>query len=344
MQMTINLRFQIYLFFFISVLLVNCTNKQPIDVSKVKLNIQIERFDQDMQRLSPANLTTEAPVLSKKYGVFYADYMEKMLGVGPTTDTLYYKQLREVLSNASFTELQQSVKTTFNNTSDVENHLTDAFKHVKYYYPEQKIPRLISFFSGFSIQTPIGNDYIGIGLDMFLGTDSKYYPALRQSIPNYISRRFTKENITPRIIEAFAREEMFPESDQIKSLLSKMIYSGKVLYFMDQVLPETSDSLKIGFTKKQIEWCETSESSIWAYLLQNNLLYETDYMKIQKYLTEAPFTPGIGNGDSAPKLGVWTGWQIVKKYMENNPSISLIELMKEQDAQKVLNKSKYKPK
>ena len=178
---------------------------------------------------------------------------------------------------------------------------------------------------------------------MFLGSGSKYYPALRQSIPNYISRRFNKENIPPRIIEAFVREDMFQELDKSKSLLSKMIYNGKVLYFMDQVLTEAPDSLKIGFTKTQIEWCQTSESSIWAYLLQNNLLYETDYMKIQKYLTEAPFTPGIGNGDSAPKLGVWTGWQIVRKYMNNNPNVSLQELMKEQDEQKILNKSRYKP-
>ncbi|MDB5119577.1 MAG: gldB [Sphingobacteriales bacterium] len=342
--MTIYLRHQIYLFFFISILLANCTNKKPIDVSKVNLDLTIERFDQDLGRLTPQNLTVEAPLLRKKYGVFYDDYMEKMLGVGATADTTYYKQLREVLNNNSFADLQQSVKTTFDNTTGIEEKLTDAFKHVKYYYPKQKIPRLIMFFSGFTVQTPIGDDYIGIGLDMFLGSESKYYPALRQSIPHYISRRFNKENITPRIIEAFVREEMFPEPDKSKSLLSKMIYNGKVLYFMDQVIPDASDSLKIGFTKKQIEWCQTSESSIWAYLLENNLLYETDYMKIQKYLTEAPFTPGIGNGDSAPKLGVWTGWQIVRKYMANNPDVSLQELMIEQDAQKILNQSKYKPK
>jgi len=87
-----------------------------------------------------------------------------------------------------------------------------------------------------------------------------------------------------------------------------------------------------------------TEAGIWAYFLDNELLFESDYLKIQKYLAEAPFTPGIGeNSSSAPKLGVWTGWQIVKQYMEKNPDISLQELMLEKDAQKILVGSKYKP-
>ena len=67
-------------------------------------------------------------------------------------------------------------------------------------------------------------------------------------------------------------------------------------------------------------------------------------IKIQKYIAEAPFTPGIGEkSDSAPKLGIWTGWQIVKKYMDKNPELTLQQLMHENDAQKILNESKYKP-
>ena len=204
---------------------------------------------------------------------------------------------------------------------------------------------MISFLSGFAVQTPIGNDYIGIGLDMFLGeSGSRFYPALRQSIPAYIARRFNPQNISPRVIESFIREDMFPDQDINRNLLSKMIYNGKILYLMDAVMPETNDSLKIGFTKKQLEWCNENEASIWAYLLQNELLFESDYMKIQKYLAEAPFTPGVGeNLDSAPKLGIWTGWQIIRKYMDKNPEISLQELMLEKDSQKILTDSNYKP-
>ena len=337
---------QIYLFFFTCLTMTSCNNKKGADISHIDLNIPIERFDQTLNSLNPGDISLKVPELQKKYTWFYDDYMERMISVGQASDTTYYSNLRSVLQNKDYLALKSIVEGTFPDMHKQQDELTDAFKHIRYYYPGQKLPRLISFISGFAVQTPVGNDYIGIGLDMFLGAaGSKFYPALRLSIPHYIARRFTPENITPRVMEAFIREDMFPQDDNDRSMLAKMIYNGKILYFMDAVMPEINDTLKIGYTTEQIQWCKDYEAGIWAYFLQNELLFETDYMKIQKYLAEAPFTPGIGeNSNSAPKLGVWTGWQIIRKYMDKNPDVSLQQLMKEKNAQKILTNSKYKPK
>jgi gliding motility-associated lipoprotein GldB len=307
--------------------------------------MKIERFDQELGSIQPDEISEKVPALRKKYTWFFDDYMEKIISVGLVNDTVYYTNLKSIIQNKDYLELKSTVDKTFPNLKQQEEEINRAFKYIRYYYPKQKLPRLISFLSGFAVQTPIGNDYIGIGLDMFLGkSGSRFYPALRQSIPGYIVRRFNPQNISPRVIESFIREEMFPDQDSDRNLLSKMIYNGKILYLMDAVMPQTNDSLKIGYTKEQLEWCSENEASIWAYLLQNELLFESDYMKIQKYLAEAPFTPGVGeNSSSAPKLGIWTGWQIVRKYMEKNPEISLQQLMLEKDSQKILTDSNYKP-
>ena len=124
-----------------------------------------------------------------------------------------------------------------------------------------------------------------------------------------------------------------------------MIYNGKIMYFMDMILPNVADTTKIGYSTAQLKWCKEFQSKIWAYFLEENLLYESDFPKIQKYLTEAPFTPGLGEkNESAPKLAVWTGWQIVREYMDKHPEVTLPELMADNDAQKILNESKYRPK
>ncbi|SKB64650.1 gliding motility lipoprotein GldB [Daejeonella lutea] len=340
---------QIYLFFLTCFAAVSCNNKKGPDVSEIKLKLSIERFDKEIGALSSTEteLEKKAEGLRKKYTWFYDDYMGEMLGVGaPNAGSSYLNSLVTVLQNPDYLELKSSVDRAFPDLGKTEAELMEAFKHVRYYYPKQKIPRVISFISGFAVQTPIGNDYVGIGLDMFLGKEGdRFYPALRQSIPHYIARRFTPENITPRVIEAFTREELYPEQDQDRSLLAKMIYNGKVLYAMDSFMPEVADTLKIGYTGAQLAWCQENEGGIWAYLLENELLYNSDYMKIQKYLAEAPFTPGLGeNSESAPKLAVWTGWQIVRKYMEKNPDVTLPQLIQEKDPQKILTASKYKPK
>jgi gliding motility-associated lipoprotein GldB len=324
---------------------IGCTRSNEPDISNIKLNIKIERFDQSMEQLNPANVSTITPKLETQYDWFYADYIENMLAVGSMADTNYYQNLRTVLEIPEYKALAKAVKSTYPDLKKQEAELTDAFKRMHYYFPKQKTPRFISFLSGFSVQTPIGNGYMGIGLDMFLGKESPFYPALVQSIPLYISRRFTPENIAPRAVETYIREELYPESDASVSLLDKMVYNGKVLYLMQKALPSAPDSLLIGYSDAQSTWCKTYETDIWAYLIDEKLIFESDYPKIQKFLTDAPFTPGLGeNNQSAPKLGVWVGWQIVKKYMDKHPELEPKNLLALQDAQKILRESGYKPK
>lgn len=335
---------QIYSFFLIIVLASCGRPEQRINVSHIDVDIRIERFDKAMDSLTPANILQKNREWLDYYGYFYADYMQYMLEAGNPLDSLYIQEiLGRVIETEDFNVLKNSVYDIYPTMAGPEAGLTEAFRYLKYHFPRIEVPRVIAFFSGFSVQTPIGQDYIGIGLDMFLGADAKFYPALSESIPYYISRRFTPENIVPRVIESYVRQELFPQDDLDVSLLQHMIYQGKVLYLMDQVLPDTADSLKIGYTEEQLTWANYFERDIWAWFLQENLLYESDYNRIQKYLGEAPFTPELGeHNESAPKLGAFIGWKIVRAYMDRNKDKSLSDLLATGNAQEILNGSRYR--
>jgi gliding motility-associated lipoprotein GldB len=337
---------QIYLIFIVGVLLTACGRNKKIDVSNIPIDVKIERFDHDFDGLRTKPMEQQAIFMVQKYGSFYRDYTQQILEAGSINDTAYFNTLRNVFKGQAYLDLKHDVDAVYpGNMAKQEEELTDAFRRIKYYYPRKSIPKVYAYFSGFKAQTSVGNGYFGIGLDLFLGADSRFYPALTEVFPRYISRRFTPENITPRVVEGMAREDMFPESENDKTLLSKMVYNGKILYFMDQILPDVADSIKIGYTTQQLKWCTDFKSTIWAYLLEQNLLYETDDQKIQTYINEAPFTPQLGeHNQSAPKLGIWTGWQIVREYMDRHPDVTLQQLMNNQDAQKILNDSKYRPK
>ncbi|MDB5031306.1 gliding motility lipoprotein GldB [Mucilaginibacter sp.] len=336
---------QIYLFFIAGLLLTACSRNKKIEVSNIPIEVKIERFDHDFDAMRTKPMLQQANFMQKKYGIFYRDYVEQILEAGSTADTGYFNVLKPVFAGQAYLDVKHDVDEAYPNLDKQETELTDAFKRIKYFYPKKNIPKVYAYFSGFKAQTAVGNGYFGIGLDLFLGANSRFYPSLTEVFPRYISRRFTPDNITPRVIEGMAREDMFPESDNDKTLLSKMIYSGKILYFIDQILPDVADTIKIGYTTKQLNWCTNSQSIIWGYFLEQNLLYETDYEKLQTYLGEAPFTPQLGErNESAPKLGIWTGWQIVKQYMEKHPEVTLQQLMVNNDAQKILNDAKYHPK
>ena len=336
-------------FFFLILTIFSCRENSTIrrpDVSNIDIDVRIERFDTEISNIKVDDIPSYNVKWTSKYGAFYNDFLFTMLGVGRPQDTITVNSiLPQVLQKAEFKDLSAAVQKKYPNMDRQEKELVEAFKYLKYYYPEFKVPRVITFFSGFAYQIPIGEDYVGIGLDMFLGADSEFYPALVQSIPLYMSRRFTPENITPRVVEALLREEFYPIPDNTRSTLQHMLYNGKVLYALDVILGESSDELKIGYTKEQLLWAKKYESDVWTWFMQENLLYSTDQMRIQKYFTEAPFTPELGeNNESAPKLGNYIGWMIVRKFMDKNPTLDLKDLFAIDDAQSILEGSKYKGK
>lgn len=338
----------IFIYLFTTLLLIgSCNQKKKLpDVTEIPVDIHIERFDKELSTLVPAQISSSNNLWIKKYGSFYDDYMQFMLEVGSPHDSLYVQDaMTTILQQKDFKALSTAVAKAYPDMGQQEKELTQAFKYVAYYFPDYVTPRFVSFFSGFSVQVPIGEGYVGIGLDMFLGADSEFYPALVKTIPRYLSKRFTPENITPRVVEGVVRQELFPQGDNDVNTLQHMVYQGKVLLALDSVLPHTADSLKIGYTTQQMDWAKAYQAEVWSWFLQENLLYSTDYLRIQKYFAEGPFTAELGeNNESAPKLGTYMGWQIVRKYMERNPEITLAELFANANAQQILEESKFKGK
>ncbi|SEM98574.1 hypothetical protein SAMN05216436_11028 [bacterium A37T11] len=332
---------QTYLFFFI-LLLAACNGQKRPDISHINLLVKIDRFDQALDSLVPLNVETKNRQWQKQFGLFYKDFMNYMVKAGDPADTLTAaSNLRIISKTADFRALSTAVKKTFPDLSYYEEQLTQSFKLLHYYFPEVSPPRLISFFSGFSVQVPVGEDYIGIGLDMFLGAKSEFYPALRESIPFYLSKRFTPEHIVPRVIETFLTEDLYLRQDADRTMLEKMIYSGKILYIMDLVLPaDTDDGLKIGYTSQQIAWANAHEDALWNWFIEEKLVYDTDNKRIQRYLEEEPFTPEFGK-NSSPKLAIYLGWQIIRKFMSRHSEITLPKLLSEHNAQRILTESGY---
>jgi hypothetical protein len=59
-------------------------------------------------------------------------------------------------------------------------------------------------------------------------------------------------------------------------------------------------------------------------------------------VNDGPTTSGFPT-ESPGKIGAWIGWQIVNKFMDKHPEVTLDSLLKINDAVKVLEGSSYKP-
>lgn len=314
-------------------------NNADIDVSDIKVNLKIIRFDKILFDINPDSLKNEVPVLDEKYNEFIDIFGNRIINIGGTNNLNFVYLLHNFVTDYDILQVKKQVEKKYSNINDIKSGLENAFKHYKYYYPQKHIPDIYTTVTGFNQSIIITDSLLIIGLDKYMGKNFDYYSRLQ--IPYYLRRNMERENIITDCMRAIAVAE-FPFYDSLNNVVSNMVYEGKIQYFLDKILPDYPDSLKFRYTENQLVWLENSEKSMWEFMVDKELLFSTKYMDIKRFTQDGPFTPAFSN-DSPPRAGNWLGYRIVCNYMKNNPKITLQDLMKENDYQKILNLSKYNP-
>lgn len=329
-------------FLFVLVGFLTSCNHDPlaVDVSNIKVpEITVNRLEQDVFNLDTSNIKNATEKLQAKYGKFYSTFISRIINNGSLHDSSYATRMKQFIFDRDMREAYQTVEKTYPSVDFLKDDFTEIFKHYKYYFPEKNIPSVVTMISGFNYAIVPLDSTLAIGLDMYLGSDSKFYQML--ALPRYKTMFMNKNNICPDAVRAWTMNE-FPYNMDKSDFLSEIVYYGKLMYLTDALLPNVNDTIKIQYSSLQMEYCRQNEFNIWSYFAAQKLLYTTDQAEIMKYTADGPFTSALSK-ESAPRIGYWIGWQIVKQYMKNNVDISVAQLMMESDAQKILNQSKYKP-
>lgn len=324
------------------ILLLNaCTksDKQNVDISDIQLNIEIKRLDKDLFEINPGNTENEIEAIIKKYGEFFEIYNYRVINLGSPYNKNYAENLNGFITDYDMNSVYVKTSEVFPDLSTLSEQLTEAFKYYKYYFPEKLVPEVYTYIGGFNQSMVVADSILAIGVDKYLGSDCEFYDRL--GIANYLQANMNPENILPDAMRAWALTE-FEFNDSIDNLVNNIIYHGKIIYFLDAVLPNLADSLKLGFSEDEIEWCKSNDKQMWNYLIDNKLLFSTEYMVINQHINPAPFTTGYPK-ESPGRASVWLGWQIVRAYMQRNPEVSLKNLMFDDDYQKILSQSRYEP-
>jgi hypothetical protein len=314
-------------------------HSKKVDVSGVQVNLKIHRFDQALFSIKPDSIPSVIAMLEKDFGSFFHLFTSNIIHIGESNyrdfDLLLQKFVTDFNMQTAYSDCQKIYKDPTQLSSDLES----GFKYYKYYFTKKNVPEVYLYMGGFNQSIVTSENILGIGLEKYLGSNSSFYSKL--GLPSYLINKMRKEYIVPDCFRAIAWSE-FPYNDSIDNLAANMIYQGKVQYFIDLMLPDFQDSLKFGFTGKQLEWCKENEQNMWSYLIDKKQLFTTVQMDIIRYTDDAPFTPTFAR-ESPGRTGVWLGWRMVSKYMELHPEVSLEQLMRDDDYQKIMNQSKYNP-
>ena len=331
-----------YFILFLLFPILSCHNSSIPDVSKIRVDMKVQRFEKDFFSIDTTKILSEVERLRIYYPNFINDFMNQILGFTSKSSpdsvnkyvSLFIRDYRFVKDSADklFSDLEPETK-----------EIRKSLQYVKYYFPEYKLPqKIITFigpFDGYS--DVLTSDALAIGLQLHMGKNFSFYKSeiANDLFPEYITRKFEPAYIAVNCIKNII-DDLYPDKSAGKGLLEQMVEKGKRLYLMDRLLPGTSDYMKIGYTETQLSDCYKKEALIWDFFLTNDLLNNSDQNIVKNYIGDSPKTQELG--DASPgNIGSFSGWQIVKKYMDNN-SINIQQLM-QKEPREIYSISRYKP-
>jgi hypothetical protein len=330
--------------------LIACNSKTNApDVSKIDIDLKLQRFDRDFFAIDTNNINQELNQLLKKYPVVTPIFIQNILGLDSASLVTGVKRFLSMSGR-----LYDTVNTVFKNTSDIEKDFRKAFQYVKYYFPSYQLPVINTIAGPVDAMaqsdtgpTPdfLAPGVLGISLQFYLGRNFSVYNDpffIENVVPAYRSRRFSREYMVADAMQLLIND-MFPYKSGGKPLVEQMVEKGKRWWLLDKLLPAAPDSIKTGYTKQQLDWCNKNEGLIWTNVVKNEDLYSLNPTTIQNYIGEGPFTQGFNQDLSPGNLGQWIGWQMVKKFADKNKQITPEELMA-MDPKKILEEARYKPK
>ncbi|MFZ4426623.1 MAG: hypothetical protein ACOYOO_05650 [Saprospiraceae bacterium] len=315
------------------------------DVRDIDIQLKINRFEQDFFALDTSDIPSGLKQLRSSYGEFADIYFTRIVPAfdpriavnGPES------YIKGFISHPEIKKLHAACREKYQDFSLWEKDFAQAFRYLKYYFPDIPTPELTTFISEYSIGCFIYQDQsLAIGLDFFLGADYPYqkFNPENPNFSQYLTRTFNGEHLVLKTLLPLVADLAGPPPGE--KLLDHIIHNGKQLLVLEKLLPQTPDSIRMEVTAAQSEWLTENEKNIWAFFLGEDLLYNSDWQKIRKYVEYSPGSPGMP-AEAPGRTGNWIGWQIARAYLKKYPSITLPELLALKDSQEFLERSGYKP-
>ena len=318
--------------FLVILVFFSCTSNRQ------KLDLKINRFERTLFLINESNIEVISEELAENFGTFNEVFASQIMQKGNLTNKQYLQELIDFTQNKDMREAYDSVDFLFADFTAFEKELEFAFWQFSDCFPSYPVPEITTFFGGFNYGVVTYDDNIAIGLENFLGENSKYYQLL--GIPQYLRFQKQKKFISANVMEVWLNE-YFQQYLDGRDLLSQLIYKGKIMYCIDKMLPKLLIENKFRFTSEQMNWVEENEVSIWQYIVNEDLLFSNDNQKFRTFIDYAPFAKGMPS-EAPGRVAYYIGYKMVNEYMDNN-RIDVEELMYLTDSRKFLQQSKYKP-
>lgn len=303
------------------------TDPFEVDLSNTPPVPEVRRFDEAFFSVEPEDFRTRFEELRTTYPPFFqqgdADF--------------WYRQRTDSILN----DLHRQVEKGWLRPEEDLSRLRSGLRHYAHYYPEAPAVRTYTYISDLDYDYPVifADSLLFLALDQFTGPESPHF----NQLPLYISEDKTFPLLPVWALENMAERFVTPPAGN--TLLDAMLYEGRKLAWMKFMLPEMPEHMLLKYTPEQWEFCGANEGRMWRYLVEQKLLFDPGDQPKQRFIHLAPFTKFYSEIDreTPGQVGRWIGYRIIRAWLDSQPKPLHPNLLRENEAQKILRNSQYKP-
>ena len=295
----------------------------------------IIRFDTDLYRYLTQN---EPDSVLKNHTDFLNVLGAGILDIGKTDSTGFYSRLKTYFSDSTLMRIYKDEQEKFADLTVINKELSKGLSGFLLQFPQIKPPKVYLHVSGFSQNVVVTDSILSLSADKYLGAN---YPLYQNYFYDYQRQLMSPDRMVPDYLLGFMMANLPFKGDE-DVFLDRMLYEGKLRYFLSKLLPDRQDREYVGYDKNQYEWCVQHESLIWKTILEKRHLFTADYLTTNGYMKDAPHTASLPD-ESPGRVGVWLGYRIISAYMKQKPRTDWKDLMENVDYKEILKQSKYKP-
>ena len=331
---------QIWVILFITSLTLGGCNRTSFGMTDDSIAIQINRFDSVLYHWVDTDDAESLHTLISDYPQILGLLGNTLFAANDVDSSTFFDNLKKYYSQPALKSLYNDALTFYTANSpaikQIEKECSYGFMCLCNIFPSMQTPAVYMHVSGFRQSVIVADSLLSFSIDKYMGAN---YPLYETAFNNYQRKNMTPERVAIDGLYAWLISE-FPFQGKESDLLEKMIYEGKIIYLLMQTGNNYTFQQIASQTEEEYKWCLKYESKLWKTMIDRKHLHDADALTVSKYFNPAPSS--FISEEAPGYIGKFTGYRIVTRYMKQT-KMSNAELMRQNFAQEILQKSKYKP-
>ena len=300
-------------------------SNSPLDAQENHTNIKFEFIT--VKKLIETN--PSLATINKNYPKITAELLEYSYGLSLNNDSILSVGLRKFGEQEYVIKIEEELS---KRTKKLEVHqlrIHRGFNRLKNTFEALEIPNEIVFAnSNFSFNASCYDNSIVVGLERYIGGN---HPIIKETLspkdfPEWIKNGMNERFMDRDILSAWISTYLIKETSGYH--IAEMIRWGKIHVITEMCLRIDNNDINpdevLRWSKEQYDWAIKNETKFYKYLMDENLLFDSNEKNRAYLLNNGPYTIGLPD-ESPDRMGQFLGYQIVRNYVLNE-NITLGEL------------------